>query len=218
MEPELSEFDMRRGCRLGVDSHSDTTVVGKHAKITAIIEGQTVEAFPFAKSFGSIKDLPIVNKAVTYDHPTLCRTFILHMNHSIFIGEDSDHCLLSPNQVRANGIKVDDGSVHYEPSSSYSIYVPKFDLHLPFKSHGPTAYLQIRHPTEEEYEECDHMHLTDPEGWDPYGVHSSSTCSTKISQDFRVYPPDAQLMQNSFISKIIATPIINSKSLTHSIR
>ena len=104
---------LRRGCRLGVYSHSGTTVVGKHAKITAIIEGQTVKDFPFAKSFGSIKDLPIVNAAVMYDHPSLCRTFLLHMNHSIFIGEDSDHCLLSPNQVRANGIKLDDRPVHY---------------------------------------------------------------------------------------------------------
>ena len=48
-------------------------------------------------------------------------------------------------------------------------------------------------------------------------IHSSSIYSTKISQGFRGYPTDAQLMLNSFISEVIATPIINFKSLTHSI-
>ena len=93
LESDWTSDELRKGCRLGTDSHSDTTVVGKHIRITAVIEGYTLEIFLFAKSFGSIKNLSIVNAAVAYDHPTLCRTIILHLNHLIFVGDDSDHCL-----------------------------------------------------------------------------------------------------------------------------
>jgi hypothetical protein len=217
-EPELDATELRRGCRLGVDSHSDQTVVGKHAKITAIIEGQTVEAFPFAKSFGSIKNLPIVNAAVAYDHPTICRTFILHLNHSIFVGEDSDHCLLCPNQVRENSIKLDDRPTHYESMSSFSIHFPHLDLHLPFKSHGPTAFLPIRRPTDAEYEECDHLDLTDPDGWNPYGGYDSSAyvSSIRLSRDplQDSHPLDDEIMQYSLLSSINSTPIVTVSSLS----
>ena len=224
-ESELNESELHKGCRLGIDSHSDTTVIGKHAKITAVIEGQTVEAFPFAKSFGSIKNLPIVNAAVAYDHPILCRTFILHLNHSIFVGEDSDHCLLCPNQVRANGIKLDDRPTQFEPASSYSIHFPHLDLHLPFVSHGPTAFLPIRRPSEQEYDECDHLDLTDHEGWDPYGGYNSSQYLSSVIQASHnqspfvsgLHPLDEEIMQFSFCSKINSTPIVSTESLISSI-
>ena len=223
-EPELTSNELRKGCRLGVDSHSDTTVVGKHAKITAIIEGQTVEAFPFAKSFGSIKNLPIVNAAVAYDHPVMCRTLILNLNHSIFVGEDSDHCLLCPNQVRANSIQLDDRPRHYESTSSFSIYVPHLDLHLPFESHGPTAFLPIRRPTDQEYEECDHLDLTDSDGWHPYGGYDSSSYLSSVKRLPReqgpthdVHPIEEEIMQFSLMSRINSSPIVNMKATASSI-
>ena len=214
-EAELSPNELKRGCRLGSDSHCDTSVVGKHAKITAVIEGQTVEAFPFAKSFGSIKNLPIVNAAVAYDHPVLCRTFILHLNHSIFVGEDSDNSLLCPNQLRANGVQLDDRPKIYEPLSTFSIYFPAIDLHLPFRSYGPTAYISIRRPTEDEYEQCDHLDLTDPDGWDPYQEPSNhGFYVSSISRQAHVYeehPFDDELLQHTLISKIKTIPIISAE-------
>lgn len=213
-EPELSPNELKRGCRLGSDSHCNTSVVGKHAKIIAVIEGQTVEAFPFAKSFGSIKNLPIVNAAVAYDHPVLCRTFILHLNHSIFVGEDSDNSLLCPNQLRANGVQLDDRPKIYDPSSTYSIYFPANDLHLPFRSYGPTDYIPIRRPTEDEYEQCELLDLTDPDGWDPYqepsnsGFYVSSIC--RQAHVYEEHPLDDELLQHTLISKIKTIPIVSA--------
>ncbi len=168
-ECKLSKTEMRDGCRLGLDSHADTICVGRHAAILEVVEGMTVEAIPFAKSIGSVKNLPIVNAALAYDHPTDGQTYILICNQAIYLGEDSDNCLLCPNQCRENGIIIHDVPRRFDPDSPFSIDIPSEELSLPLQQYGPTAYLRVRKPTREEIDECTHIELSDDAPWDPYG-------------------------------------------------
>ena len=182
-EPILSPNEWKSGCRLGLDSGADTSCIGKHGKIMSVVEGQVVDAHPFAKSLGTLNQLPIVHAALAYDHPHTLETFILNVNNSIYLGGESDHCLLCPNQVRENDIQVNDVPKHFEPTSSFSIYIPSIDLHLPFVAKGPTAYLPVRRPTEEELCNCDHIDLTDSETWEPYPESNSETYVALMESD-----------------------------------
>ena len=52
-----------------LDSHADTTAVGKGAYITEDT-GHTVTVHPFATGLNTIKEVPIVTAAIAYDCPT----------------------------------------------------------------------------------------------------------------------------------------------------
>ena len=55
-----------------------------------------------------------------------------------------------------------------------------FSLHtdgvaLPLTSYGPTVFLHVHRPTEDELQNLEITDITDPHGWDPYddGIHIS---------------------------------------------
>jgi hypothetical protein len=78
--------------------------------------------------------------------------------------------LLCPNQMRANGVIVDDLPVHLSPErkSTHSIYIPDSDVRLPLKLHGCLSYIPTRLPTTEEIESKTWVILTNEIEWDPY--------------------------------------------------
>ena len=91
-------------------------------------------------------------------------------------------------------------------------------------SHGPTAVLPIRRPSEQEYETCDHLDLTDPEGWEPYDQDSENKFPTYSSVN-QVASNDLassnianeEVIPYCFTSKITSTPILNAEALINSI-
>ena len=223
---------MRDGCRLGLDSHADTTCVGRHAAILEVIEGQTVEAVPFAKSIGSVSNLPIVNAALAYDHPLDGQTYILVCNQAIYLGEESDNCLLCPNQCRSHGVVIDDRPPEFEPKSDFSIHVPEEEVTFPLNRYGPTSYLRVRRPTKLELEECTHIELTEDSTWDPYGemgddprfdllklesiIRENNTEKTFHSNiQCTEHPFDQHIMWNSFGTEAESHRVINSMKVKY---
>ena len=59
----LSNDDRLKGCRLGTDSHSDHSCVGRHARILSVLEGQSCTVRPFNDSYALLTNVKTVNAA-----------------------------------------------------------------------------------------------------------------------------------------------------------
>ena len=122
---QLTEDDLREGCRLGIDSHADVSCVGKHARITEVFQGKAYNVQPFNDLYKPMKDIRTVNAAFSHD-TTDGRSYVLHINQSLDFTNSMEHSLLCPNQARINGLIVDDVPRHLDwtNNSSHSIIVP----------------------------------------------------------------------------------------------
>ena len=179
--PFLSETEMKVGTRLGVDSHADTCCVNKHAYVETVVEGITVDAIPFDQRIGRLSNLNIVHAIYAIDNQSTFETNLVRLNHSIYI-KDMEHPLLCPNQAREYGCIVDDVPVHLDHTgqSTFSLHVQ--DKSFPFEAFGPTAYLQVRRPTDEELHSLPVLDITNEHGWEPYGDITKEDISSLISR------------------------------------
>ena len=152
-----------------MDSHADTTCVNKHAYIESIIEGLTFDAIPFDSSIGNMSNLPIVNAIYAYDDPDSMHTpVLLRFNNSMYIKE-TKNALLCPNQARENGIIMNDVPLHLDHTNQSTFSTITGDHELRLEQFGPTAFIQLRRPTEDELETLAPVDITGEEEWDPYG-------------------------------------------------
>jgi hypothetical protein len=107
------------------------------------------------------------------------------INEALYFGSRMPYSLLCPNQLRHNGLIVNDTPRAYDPTSSHSIILPG-ELNLPLKTRGVLSYLQTRRPTDKELKECDHYELTSPKCWEPYklalGDEEDETPSQQLNQ------------------------------------
>jgi hypothetical protein len=77
----------------------------------------------FANSMQSLKNVPIVKAALSYDHPETGEVIVLIINQAIYFGDQLDEILLNPNQIRAYGNVVDDVPIQFR-GASHSIISP----------------------------------------------------------------------------------------------
>ena len=71
-------------------------------------------------------NIPIVKAITAYDCPTTGATYILVLGQSLYLGDSVDCTLLCPNQLRSNGVIVDDVPMHLAPPFLYPNTFPLF--------------------------------------------------------------------------------------------
>mmetsp|Transcript_24287 Transcript_24287/g.34810 ORF Transcript_24287/g.34810 Transcript_24287/m.34810 type:complete len:1184 (-) Transcript_24287:1334-4885(-) len=154
--------------RAELDSHADTCAVNDTAYILEYT-GITAEVAPFSQAYDKMQNIPIVKAALAYDDAETGQTYILVLNHVLYFGPSIQNILLNPNQIRSNGIVVDDVPKHLSGGdSTHSIFLPEEELRLPLKCYGCLSYLSVRRPTLSEINNCSTYELTSPHPWDPY--------------------------------------------------
>lgn len=197
INPFLSLQEMQSGCRLGIDSHADTTCVNHHAFIQEIVEGQTVDAVPFDSSIGKLEDLPIVHAILAVDNNLTHETHLLRLNNSIYV-KSMENCLLCPNQAREFGTVIDDIPIHLDHTGVGTFSMITSNVQFPLSSFGPTAFTHVRRPTDEELDTLIPIDITDSEDWDPYGHNSrqiySVTRSSNVNWHYEEHPLDGFLL------------------------
>ena len=87
---------------------------------------------PFLNDLGAAASVPIVTCAVAYDNPRTYSTVILVFNQSLYFGDRLAHNLICPQQLRMNGIEVNEcprflDSTHGD--KSHSIHSPMMTSH-----------------------------------------------------------------------------------------
>jgi len=158
-----------RHCRAELDTHADTYGVNNTANILEYL-GKVAEVSGFSSSIGVLKEVPIVNAAVAYNHPTTGETVILIINQALYFDDNIEHLLLNPNQMKANGVEVDNIPMHLSAGkSTHSILFPEAKYRIPLNLHGVISYFNIRTPTLQEINTCETLTLTS-QGieWQPY--------------------------------------------------
>jgi len=170
------------GCKLLMDSGSDSCVAGRHAHVLEFIEGHTVSAYSFDDTAAPLDDIKIANVLFAYDLPNTGQPILLRVNYAIYLGELKEDSLLCPHQLRMFGLAVDDRPQYLAPDDDTLQKISNKDFDLSLQHNGPTMFLQVRCPTPEEIEDenIPIVDLTSPHGWDPYGIDSIQ--SQNISQ------------------------------------
>ena len=184
---------MKTGCRLGCDSHADTCCVNSHAYVESVVEGVTVDAIPFDESLGKVSNLPIVHAILAIDNMLDGQTHLIRICNAIYV-PSMQHCLLCPNQAREYGTIIDDvpPSLDHTGTSTFSMHIGDGTI-LPFSRHGPTAYLHVRRPTNDEISCLPITDITEEEMWVPYNEDARNINSIAHSAQ-----PDVECYVNSF--------------------
>ena len=194
---------------MGMDSHADTTCVNKHAYIESIIEGLTVDAIPFDSSIGKMSNLPIANAIYAYDDPDSMETTLLRFNNAIYI-KDMKNALLCPNQARENGVVVNDVPLHLDHTNQSTFSIITENKEFALEQYGPTAFIQLRRPTEEELEYLIPVDITSEDEWDPYGNQNSGFTFASL-QSATVGEIDAWLLERPIRSMCAICAVNMSK-------
>jgi hypothetical protein len=145
--------------RAELDSHADTCWAGAN---TTVLEytGTKVSIQPFTNKYKAIKDILVATVAMVYDCPKTGRTYLLILNEALYIGKKLQYTLLCPNQLRDDGVKVENIPRQFGLSSKHAILVPRDDadtIKLPLKMEGIISYLITRQPTSEEILSCERL-------------------------------------------------------------
>jgi hypothetical protein len=156
---------------------------------------QQCTVYPYSTSYKP-KVVTIAHGGTAYDHPD-GNTYILDVNNGFNMTADLSTSLLNPNQMRVNGIVVDDVPVHlsHDGLSTHSIFISELNLRIPLHLDGIISFLPTRMPTTSEIDSCIHVSLTSPVAWDPY------------SDDFNKQEDNALKLQKGIISSVDSQPI-----------
>jgi hypothetical protein len=154
--------------RTELDSHADTCVAGSNMAPLWYTD-HCVSGSQFIGEYKPLEDIPIAIVATAWDNPKDGSTVILVLNEMLYFGSRMSYSLICPNQLRHNGIIVDDVPKAFDPTSTQSIVIPDA-LTLPLKMRGVLSYLPTRKPTDKELQECVRYELTSPNPWNPYEI------------------------------------------------
>ena len=112
------------------------------------------------------------------------------------------HCLLCPNQAREFGTVVDDVPIplDHTGNSTFSLRTEDGTV-FPFQRHGPTAFLHVRRPTEEELDTILIIDITEEENWNPYDDDATRNINI-VDSETTSYDYHVQLYVNAINSGI----------------
>ena len=141
-----------------MSTHVNTYVLGETFSIYKNTS-QECTVYPYIMTYKP-RVVTIAHGGTAYDHSDGV-TYILDVNNGFNMVDVLSISLLNPNQMRANGIMVDDIPIHLSlnASSTHSIFIPDMNLRIPLRLDGVISYLTTRKPSEEEINNCVHITL-----------------------------------------------------------
>jgi hypothetical protein len=152
-----------------LDSRADTCCLGSTYRVLEYT-GRICEVHPYHPKYKPTQNVPVVKGVTAYDDKITGKTFIICINQGLYFGNEMKHSLLNQNQIRSNGVVVNDCPFHLSPNktSSHSLYFPDDDVRIQLELHGCMSHFVTRYPTEAEIKSCQWLELTSDEEWDPY--------------------------------------------------
>jgi hypothetical protein len=156
-----------------LDTHADTCALGANF-VPLFFTGRVCDVSPYnSNHYESEKDVPIISGGMAYTCQESGQTYILVINEGLWLGTKMEHSLLNPNQLRFNGISVQDNP--FDTTTPLSI--EHDDITIPLPILGTNIFLNTHTPTQRELDSCPHIHLTSDADWNPHTVHLASTQS-----------------------------------------
>lgn len=152
--------------RCELDTHADTIVGGAN---TVLLEasGETATVHSFSDDRKPFSDVPIGTIATSWVDPKTSEVYLLVMHEALYFGDNLDHSLICPNQLRSYGIVVDDTPSQFDPQSTHSIVVPGENVMIPLEMSGVISFFSSHKPSEDEILNSRRLILSSDRPWDP---------------------------------------------------
>jgi len=176
------------GCRIGIDTHADSSCAGRHVRILEYIDGKEYSVIPFHNDYKPMQNIKMINGIVAVDTDD-GNSYILELNHFLDFTNSMENTILVPMQARINGVTIDDVPKTLCPHNmlSESIYFIDEDIRIPIEYHGPIPHVKSRYPTDDDMETHQWLSLTSKHGWDPYPEEVSSIRSNANNSNKNLY-------------------------------
>ena len=158
-----------------LDSHADTIVAGRNTLVLSYTD-RVCEVSPYSDEYEPMKNVPIVSAATGYTSYT-GESYILILNEALYMPK-LDHTLLNPNQLRHNGVEVQDNPFAQVPMAIVS---SKDDFCACLRSKGSTILISVWKPTQEELEMYPHVVLSSPNPWNPQTMNFPSYSESEMA-------------------------------------
>jgi hypothetical protein len=93
---------------------------------------------------------------------------ILIIHEALYFGDrNKASTLLTPNQLRHNGLVVDDVPRQFNSNSTHSIFDPASGVRIPLSIKGQASGFVSHRPTKQEWNDCRKVILTSDRPWLP---------------------------------------------------
>jgi hypothetical protein len=149
--------------------------------------GKKVLVQPYSSEYKPIRDVSIVTVTTMWCNPVSGDCYILVIHEALYFGDRLKTTLLYPNQLRARGLTVQDVPSEFDPSSSYSIFLPDHNLRIPLSLNGIfSGFTSIKPTWEEYYARYPKVELTADIPWIPQSPEFAEVISKKIASAQRV--------------------------------
>ena len=148
-----------------LDSHADTCVGGSNtARLGPVL--YTVMVSAFAPSCGS-QEFPVATVGTVWANPEDSKECLLVIHQAIHAGKSMNHALLCPNQLRCNGVRVDDCPPQFDERSEHATIVSDPPVKIPLHLSGVVSSFHTRLPTKKDVADLPRITLTGTAPWNP---------------------------------------------------
>ena len=124
-----------------------------------------------------------------------------------------EHSLLSVNQARHNNIAINDvhPSIDYYNKSTNDIFFPEMKKSIQISpTNKAISHVQVRYPTDDDLEDCNHLELTSSEDWSPSSEDwNQTTISYTTTED--INEDNNNYLHNKLVSKVQISAIHHTK-------
>ena len=133
-----------------MDSHADTCLAGSNF-IAYELTGETLSVYGFDDDAPPLQNIPIATCMTAHTLPD-GEVIILVVHQALYFGKKHIGSLLCPNQIRCNGVRVDDCPKHLGLglNTRHSVISEEDDISIPLCMDGIMNNFETHLPTKRE--------------------------------------------------------------------
>ena len=165
---------VRQHGRFELDSHADTFVAGKNCTLLNYTE-RVCDVLPYSDEYEAKSGVPIVTVATGYTN-SHGRQYILVIHEALWM-PDMAHSLANPNQLRHNGVEVNDNPYSGQPMV---IRHDEEEFVACLRTQGTNIFINTWSPTSKDLRELPHITLTSSEIWEPNDVQFPTVMQSEV--------------------------------------
>ena len=155
-EPNAMAFEVSHMAKCELDRWADTICCGINFRPLAFT-GQLCEVRGFHDSLDTLTDIMVACCVTTFTHSESGARFVLVINEALYLGKTMGHSLMDPNQIRSFKLPVSDNPFDLDRPFG----INHEGLFVAFRTEGSTVYFDTSVPSDEEFESCQMIELTD---------------------------------------------------------
>ena len=137
----------------------------------------------FSNELGMLSKIPVASVGTLWVNPEDGYSYILVIHEALYFGDELDHSLINPNQLRLHlGDVVQDNPLNNMPMG---IEIEEREMFIPFKTSGVTIYWESTKPSRDDLEKYQWVELTENKPWIPSMIQLSHNSEDDNSQYLR---------------------------------